>query len=509
MRNVKNYKKHIDDFFRERLGKYREVPPAEAWDELSVRLQTLKPYVPRSPYRWLWHVGMVSVITVFTVSLVKKVHRSSHDEIRVAATTSPVQAAAPQALNTANDAQVMQGMQMPASTANENIGDNNTNNNNTNTNAITANAVASTGKGSGMGRKSPASAAYSASHRYVNTIVSNDQAVGSNPAKNVANGGAAVAETSTLAGNPATAMAKPMAANAEVKENAVVKKAETPKSSQALIKKEDVAANTAKRNAFRVGFGVKSGYEYGLADGAARKFVVAPYAQLQLSNKLSVMVQPAAKYAMVSDRMLSSNTYYKVTNGSQPAQLTGYTTETRPVVSGPEKTYFLSRYRYTQTYDSMVKTRHTGGSYIEFELPVMLQYGIGGGVSVYGGAYLAISRTTGVTEQTVTKSITRTADTIIENEGALYAGPAPDLTQKISHYGAPLSDYTTPSWVNQAETRFRVGYIAGLSYQYNRRWMVDALIQQSPLKPDVKEGYNVLVPLSSAYFRLSVGYKLK
>jgi hypothetical protein len=58
------------------------------------------------------------------------------------------------------------------------------------------------------------------------------------------------------------------------------------------------------------------------------------------------------------------------------------------------------------------------------------------------------------------------------------------------------------------ENMLRVGYMIGLSYEYSQRWLFDALIQHSPLKPDVKDGYNLNSSLSSPYFRLSVGYKL-
>jgi hypothetical protein len=69
---VNNYKKHIDDFFREKLGRYTETPPADVWDSLDGRLDTLKPVIPGSPGKWIWHAGMVSLIAVLGVSLTQK-----------------------------------------------------------------------------------------------------------------------------------------------------------------------------------------------------------------------------------------------------------------------------------------------------------------------------------------------------------------------------------------------------------------------------------------------------
>jgi hypothetical protein len=48
----------------------------------------------------------------------------------------------------------------------------------------------------------------------------------------------------------------------------------------------------------------------------------------------------------------------------------------------------------------------------------------------------------------------------------------------------------------------------GVSYEYSKRWLVDALIQQNPANKDIRGGADINVPLSATYFRLSVGYKL-
>jgi len=76
-----NIRKHIDDFFREKLGNYRETPPAEAWDELEVRLDGLKPIVHGTSYRWLLHFAIVSVIVFLGVSLGKRIVSGNGSDI--------------------------------------------------------------------------------------------------------------------------------------------------------------------------------------------------------------------------------------------------------------------------------------------------------------------------------------------------------------------------------------------------------------------------------------------
>jgi hypothetical protein len=46
----------------------------------------------------------------------------------------------------------------------------------------------------------------------------------------------------------------------------------------------------------------------------------------------------------------------------------------------------------------------------------------------------------------------------------------------------------------------------GFSYEYSKKWLFDALLQQGNAQPELKAGYNINSPLSVPYFRLSVGY---
>ncbi len=98
---MSNYWKHIDDFFREKLGRYRETPPPDVWEALDKQLDGLipsptTPSAPRPSFRWLGHLAMVSLVAVLSIPLVKKLTGSKATQ----ATAVPVEA--PVAANTAN-----------------------------------------------------------------------------------------------------------------------------------------------------------------------------------------------------------------------------------------------------------------------------------------------------------------------------------------------------------------------------------------------------------------------
>lgn len=496
---MKNYKKHIDDFFREKLGKYRETPPADVWDDLSLRLTTLKPYVPGSPYKWLWHVGMVSVIAVFTVSLVKKLSKPAKEaQQTVAENIAPVQTEAAKAIETdVTDATAFNEVALPSTMhAEESESSNNDAEAlNNNTTQPHEEYTPSSGGGSKAGNKPAArntavsAAASSPVASAANAVVAGEEA------DNIYNAG--MPEPQHVVADTREIMSEPVA-----KVNAPAKKEEQiAKKAEPVVKQKELE-NKKKHSGLAFGFGVKAGYERGFSDAAATKYLVSPYVQLKLSPKVSILVQPAIKYAQLSNKTLNTESYYKVTDAH-----TGVDVKALPV-TGSQVTY-QSTYTYTAGYDSIVNVRSFGGSYTEFELPLMLQYKVAPKVAVYGGVNVALTKMSGIKEQTYTTHKVRTADSVINNPVEPYSGPAPDLSYKVQYSVAPYSDYTSPSYVNKQETSVRLGYMLGFTYEYSRKWLFDALVQQSPVKPDLKEGYNVKAPLSSPYFRLSVGYKLK
>jgi hypothetical protein len=165
-------------------------------------------------------------------------------------------------------------------------------------------------------------------------------------------------------------------------------------------------------------------------------------------------------------------------------------------------------YSYTETHDSIIKTNKTGGTYVEFELPVLLKYYVSKEFSVYGGFNIIYSRSMGIREQTYTsRSLSRT---VTENGLGPINTPAPPPPEplSISYTGAPISTYTGPDYPVPSGSLLRFGYMFGFSYEYNKKWLFDGLVQQGMVQPNVQGGYNTNAPLSAPYIRLTIGYKL-
>jgi hypothetical protein len=167
-------------------------------------------------------------------------------------------------------------------------------------------------------------------------------------------------------------------------------------------------------------------------------------------------------------------------------------------------------YAYTQYHDSIAKSTTFGGTYMEFEIPLLAKYNFTKTLSAYGGVNVIYSKLMNVTEHSYTSQpIGRTTGTtdVTTPAGDPQIAPTGSVNADIAYTGTPIGNYSGPQFSAPAAT-IRVGYMAGISYEYSKRWMLDALIQQAPIKADIQGDYNLNSTLSSTYFRFSVGYKL-
>lgn len=258
----------------------------------------------------------------------------------------------------------------------------------------------------------------------------------------------------------------------------------------------------------RFELGIKAGYEKGFAFDAARKAIVSPYLQYNLSPKFSLMVQPSAKAAKVATRNIgNASAYYKVNNDGATALV-----ESVPmyVPSGLGfDTLWVNNYSYSQTHDSIVKSNTYGGTYVEADLPILLKYYIVPKFSVYGGVNIAYGKLTGVKEHTYTSDpIMQKGDSFTVTRQRVTLPEPPALTSVIRYTGTPYSTYSGPQYPTNKGASLRLGYMVGFSYEFKDKWLVDGLIQQGMAKQDVQGGYNINRSLSAAYFRFTIGYKL-
>jgi len=516
---MRNYRKNIDDFFREKLGNYRETPPPEAWEELEVRLDDLTPVVPGSPYRWIWHFAIISLLLVLGISAGKNIMSSSYSSQGTIAandnTVAPAPNAAPangtkttentvpQNANTVagnNEANVPAGNESAAGNTPDD------NNQNGNTGATVANASNNDHNSTRAGKKASRSrknASRLNSHPSAFRHEGNSSSTGEKPQEGTIYN-SAVSEPGTEPNTNNQSKASPLSALSTDNESAPMpgtgKKADEGK--------PDKAGDAAKGQlppASRIGFqrfeaGVKAGYEGGISNSAASKLVIAPYLQYNLSSKIALMVQPAVKYAGVSTRNLDPQSYYNTNDGGNLQQTS--TPHTTVHGGGLDTMSWTTVYTYTQSHDSIVKSYKYSGTYMEFELPILLKYSISGKVSVYGGLNMVYCKPNLVSENTYTQDGIVRSVTTGPITTTNYPTSAPDLG--FNYTGKPIQDYKDP-YPPQQNGQLNAGYMAGVTYNYSKKWLFDALVQQTPISTS---GNTIGAPLSNTYFRLSVGYKL-
>jgi len=504
---VKHAKKHIDDLFREKLGDYAEVPPADAWGELDSRLDVLTPAVPHAPYHWLGHVGMVSVIAVLGVSVMSRFVSDKAGVASVSGTenVAKVEQDGPAYTQSAPQQQAADEVAVP-SAQNESLEEN------ASQGQVFAGATGAAGNtpASGAASNSTAGVAIASGkqhkgHKSVVRLLSKGHErpghAADEPAQN--NSGSSD-NNSNKSSNSSDNQYNSEKSNSQ-KNNDV----NTPIAFAKPLKKnlpDALAAAKEKANVDfpRWGAGVKVGYERGADNIAAKKVVVAPYLQYNISRKVAIIVQPAVKFANSPVRNISSRSYYAAKNDGTVTAIQNYV-EPR-AEGGVVDTYYFSRFRYTRSYDSIVKNETIGGRYLEFELPVMMRYSVAKNVSVYGGINMVFSQLSGVKQTTNIKTISKSADSLMSSRSVT---PTPVAIDDIIKYdGTPISEYNGPLYPSSQVNHLRLGATVGVTYEYSNRWLLDALVQQTPAPKDMRGAYNINAPLSSTYFRLSVGYKL-
>lgn|GEM_PF-5717236 len=499
---MSNKRKHIDELFRDKLGKYSETPPADAWYDMDKMLDTLKPLpVKVNPFRWLGHVAIVSVIGLLSVPLVKKFIGTEsivveNSDNYLAVNNSDVVTSSDNLNNTGNNVQ----------SAFQNTDDEQEDNNEpVSKGAVLAQAVI---YDEPLAENEQYAA--NADEEYVEGVTPIEPDVVSVIAITASNahyGAASDVESNTqdnltVAENPQQTVYN--SAHKSIENQIVAKVVQNAKPSllSANEKSEDRNVNTSQP---KWEWGVKAGYQRGFDNSASSGVAIAPYVAYKVSNRWSLMVQPGVIFATAPLRNIGeSKSYYKVNDDAQVTLLEKYTSTS---VEGTSViVYNNEKYRYTQSHDSIVKSNRTGGQYMQYELPVMGKYKISDKVSVYGGVNFVYSRLQTVTEHTYIKSgILKTVDTVISSTAAPVAPATGDV---ITYSGTPVSDYQGAQYPSAPGNMLRIGGVAGFTYTCSDRWLFDAMVQKSSVTPSVKGGYDVNAPLSAPSFRVSVGYRL-
>jgi hypothetical protein len=485
---------NIDDLFKSELGGYAETPPPMAWDALEKRLDKLPPRGSGFTGRRAIYVALISTVLLLSVSVAKKIaeNNTRYDAGNIAGVNNNKENAIKKNTIPANNG----GNNVPLIANNiaaANSDEQPQNKNTANKNNITPNKLKQAGNGKTYKANNYASAAPS---NKKNPNGDEEEDITGEKKTQVYNSSGAPLKADELSGKETK--------DEENKE---------PNKKLVINDKENHTnfpppPHNVKPKFKRFELGIKAGYERGFDNAAAKKIVVSPYLQYNLSPKMGIMLQPAIKNATITTRAIgNAQSYYKAGDTSTNSSLDPN------IVHSPDGTFnmFLWHYNYSQTHDSIVKSHSISGNYIELELPVLLKRELGYGFSVYGGINFAYSKLINVNEQTYTTTIVHQDSSNIQlgPEGNYTAPQAQfSVAQLFPYHGTNISNYKDP-YATPAASMWRAGYMLGFSYAYKNRWLVDGLVQQTPTPANLKGGYNINTPLSTAYFRFTLGYKLK
>ncbi len=542
---MKNYRKHIDDFFREKLGAYTETPPPEVWEDLEKRLDGLA--MPGSYMRLLKHFIIVSLIAVVGISVTKSFsggtnilftnwfssNNLSNGDMNKTTTTTPV---------SSNEikGQRNEGKGDNNGVQNQGVRDNDTKtvdvaqNNNGAVNGQVNNGKTISGQLNTNSSKPIVSNAFSTSaniamkklakvsknkvHMHqtgakLNLVKSNN--TGSNPypvesliVKTVSEstGGkpGLGEEGNQNEGNQANLNSSSQKLDAKIKPTVAAQDKPKAIEEKITLKNGEKPAIVLSKPHFEAG--VKVGYEKGFSSVSAGKDVVAGYLQYNINSKFSIMAQPTIKYSGFDFGKVGSAQKYYRENADSVTTAYGTVIKKIDVSGGTLDTVYSTPYNYKQSHDSIVKSYTYKGSYFEFELPILLKYKLSNHVAVYGGVNMIYGQLPSITESTyIQKGILRS----VNDTNSTHGNAAPlALNSVITYSGNEYSTYKGPVYTNPSVSKLMFGYMLGFTYECSNHWLFDALIQQEPASSTTKLGNNITNPLNQTYFRLSVGYKL-
>lgn len=520
---MENNREHIDDFFKSALDGYTEAPPPMAWNALEKKLAAAPPKKAPAPYRAPAYFAILALLVFVGANMAREyVAHNNSDEGYVAATVNnradennansqTAIAAAPITviqLSTDEHTNLDNNLSKYTDAVTEPANGTATNDNIDNQTPSATNKPNSIVKNRNGNRYTNRNITKGRGGNYTNGINNNKTTgTGLQGSQTEYDGSSDYAvNAGTNVHGPADLSTAEV--NAHSSKEVGANKKDSLRKKQQTEQKETAAAKQ-KRDFRLFDFGIKVGFERGFNNQAGQKVVAAPYVQANITKRISAVLQPSVKYANLATRSIGGvQTYYKV-NDDGVVQLRDSAKAYISMGGGFVDTFWIRKYTYSQTHDSIRKYHAIGGNYLELELPVLLKYKVTSSLSVYGGVNMVYGKLINIQEDTYNSGPIMRVDSISTMARSTAPAPAvPLLTDKIKYTGTPFSAYNPTQYATPADYVFRAGYMVGVTYDVTPRLMVDALLQQANVKNNVQAGYNVNTALSAPYFRFSLGYKL-
>jgi hypothetical protein len=542
---------HIDDLYRSQLGNHTEVPDAAVWESIANRLDNQAvPAAVVSPYKWLWRIAALLLIAGALYFVAKKVLNKtttatssiSNSTTTENSTTQPVSETTTTSQKTTTvHNNTTNSLPLDAHTTNS------TNNNDKATTDVKEPQQVNVAHNTNSRSKThhhiiPGKANANAGYAVSNTAPT--ASVPENKPKHNANKNR-VSENNTYIIPPVYTYTTPVTSAPPVKklhaprfdpnstgpqtqasvplsytQQAWQAPPQVATSAPAQATKNDIPApatitNPDEKNIrmalpFTFNYGAKLGYEVAKGEYHVNSYVFSPYVQFNITNKLSLVLQPGIKASTINNTNLDARqSYYNITS----AQLDSNHHKIQTSIDSTEKPIYGAikpKYYYTQSHDSIVtSTAIAKKTYYEFELPVLIQYEVVKHLRVYGGIAANFSKIVEVKEQREEfKNITLKDSVILKPQAAANpAPPVPSAYNKFAYSYMPYSQYNAASTQNPASSPVRFSYMIGFNYQVWRRFSLDVLMQGSLSNPNYIYDTRVRSIYQQTHFRISLGYQ--
>lgn len=237
--------------------------------------------------------------------------------------------------------------------------------------------------------------------------------------------------------------------------------------------------------------GFKLGYETGFKTAAINKFIAGPYVQYYVSDRLSIMLQPAIIYGQARNISVpGSESFYNPT---------GTTVDTQTVIHSGHP---YLQYTYNHTYDSIWVNYNSNKTTLEVELPLILQYHLANGISFGAGMNVTAGKLISIEEQKQSVNLSQVAVFLVDHSGV---HPPPDTSHSFHHSVMP---YSTRSVLNPSPpASLRIGYLLGVYYTH-RRWNWELTLRQNISGIKNINNQHIREAYSQPYIRLSLSYRL-
>lgn len=250
------------------------------------------------------------------------------------------------------------------------------------------------------------------------------------------------------------------------------------------------------KKSLNMAIGVKLGYERGMQKLTAGKYVGTIFAEVNMSPKLSFIMQPSLKFGTASREITgaSLDTFINA-DAVQSSQVALLDSSGKP--SG-----FYDHY-ISQRYDSMTQTASFQKKFLEIEIPFLFRYKVDKNLSVLAGINFIFGKTLGFTtsdrilsSSVLYDSIKNVFDTVKPSiPGKFFTQGASGKSNAMAELASPISP-------------IRFGYTLGLSYVFRERVMVDLIVQQNLSGTSNISNTEVRKIFDQPYVRLSLGYTI-